>query len=56
MNRAVHEFTPLSVHADACGWRRIDFAIFFQRLLRTLSWLDYSQVVQVFRSISKIIY
>ena len=29
MNRAVHEFTPLSVHADACAWRRIDFAIFF---------------------------
>ena len=25
MNRAVHEFTPLSVHADACGWRCIDF-------------------------------
>ena len=48
MNRAVHEFTPLSVHADACGWRRIDLAIFyFQRVFRTLSWLDYSRVVQV---------
>ena len=45
--RDVHEFTPSVAHADACGRRRIRFSISYQRVLRTLSWLDYSRVVQV---------